>query len=176
MWFVRPAETNLMDQVEQLVREVDRGDNRASLHRSQRQRCTVQSPGEVVTIADEEAERLLTRRLGELLPGTPVVGEEGSSLDPSAIGTSGQTSRLAGRSPRRNCQLRGRQPGLGCHGGPRRERRHVGIVDLAAGRSSHVHGGGGSRSDSQRNPAPTDMADTSGARDAGCSVDPLSRP
>ena len=40
------------------------------------------SPGELVTIADEEAERQITRRLRELTPGVPVVGEEATALDP----------------------------------------------------------------------------------------------
>jgi fructose-1,6-bisphosphatase/inositol monophosphatase family enzyme len=35
------------------------------------------APKELVTTADTESERLLVRRLGELLPGVPVVGEEG---------------------------------------------------------------------------------------------------
>lgn len=36
------------------------------------------APKELVTSADVESERVLVRRLGELLPGVPVVGEEGS--------------------------------------------------------------------------------------------------
>jgi fructose-1,6-bisphosphatase/inositol monophosphatase family enzyme len=41
------------------------------------------SPGELVTVADEEAEQELTRRLHALSPGVPVVGEEATSADPS---------------------------------------------------------------------------------------------
>ncbi|WP_354645115.1 inositol monophosphatase family protein [Kitasatospora camelliae] len=40
------------------------------------------APGEVVTVADREAERIIARRLRELLP-VPVVGEEAVSADPS---------------------------------------------------------------------------------------------
>ncbi|WP_280672509.1 MULTISPECIES: inositol monophosphatase family protein [unclassified Kitasatospora] len=40
------------------------------------------SPGDVVTIADREAEVLISRRLRELLP-VPVVGEEAVAADPS---------------------------------------------------------------------------------------------
>ncbi|MEU1505839.1 inositol monophosphatase [Kitasatospora sp. NPDC005748] len=40
------------------------------------------APGEVVTIADREAEVIIERRLRELLP-VPVVGEEAVSADPS---------------------------------------------------------------------------------------------
>jgi len=43
------------------------------------------SPGEVVTIADQEGERLLTRRLRDVLPGVPVVGEEACAADPSLL-------------------------------------------------------------------------------------------
>lgn len=39
------------------------------------------APDELVTVADTEAERLLVRRLGELLPGVPVVAEEASAAD-----------------------------------------------------------------------------------------------
>lgn len=38
-------------------------------------------PGEVVTVVDELAEVALARRLGGLLPGVPVVGEEACSRD-----------------------------------------------------------------------------------------------
>jgi len=40
------------------------------------------APGEVVTIADREAEVIITRRLRELLP-VPVVGEEAVAADPA---------------------------------------------------------------------------------------------
>lgn len=40
------------------------------------------SPGELVTVADEEAEKQITRRLRELTPGVAVVGEEAAALDP----------------------------------------------------------------------------------------------
>lgn len=47
------------------------------------------APGEIVTVADREAEVIITRRLQELLP-VPVVGEEAVAADPSlarALGT-----------------------------------------------------------------------------------------
>lgn len=43
------------------------------------------APGEMVTVADEEAEAGLVRRLGALLPGAPVVGEESSDRDPRLL-------------------------------------------------------------------------------------------
>lgn len=43
------------------------------------------APGEVVTVADEEAEAVLARRLSALLPGAPVVGEEACARDPRLL-------------------------------------------------------------------------------------------
>jgi len=47
------------------------------------------SPGELVTIADREAEASLTAGLAPLLPGSRVIGEEACSIDPRLIGTLG---------------------------------------------------------------------------------------
>ena len=50
------------------------------------------SAGELVTVADEAAERMLTARLRKLTPEIPVVGEEACAVDPTL------TSALAGES------------------------------------------------------------------------------
>lgn len=50
-------------------------------------------PTDLVTIADEEAEALLTERLSALLPGSTVVGEEAAAADPGVL------DRLAGPGP-----------------------------------------------------------------------------
>lgn len=42
-------------------------------------------PGELVTEADTEAERVMTRRLRELIPGSAVVGEEAVAADPALL-------------------------------------------------------------------------------------------
>lgn len=42
-------------------------------------------PGDLVTIADEAAERALSRRLTDLLPGSLVVGEEACAADPTVL-------------------------------------------------------------------------------------------
>lgn len=42
-------------------------------------------PGDLVTVADEAAERVLTARLTDLLPGSVVVGEEACAADPSVL-------------------------------------------------------------------------------------------
>ncbi len=44
------------------------------------------SPGEVVTVADLEAEARLTSRLGDLLAGVPIVGEEACAVTPALAG------------------------------------------------------------------------------------------
>ncbi|MEM7123646.1 MAG: inositol monophosphatase [Pseudomonadota bacterium] len=43
------------------------------------------APGDMVTVADEAAEATLSRRLGELLPGALVVGEEAVAADPAVL-------------------------------------------------------------------------------------------
>lgn len=43
------------------------------------------NPGDIVTIADEEAEQALARELSALLPGAAIVGEEGASRDPDSM-------------------------------------------------------------------------------------------
>lgn len=54
---------------------------------------TKTSPRDFVTIADEEAERLLTQALTRLLPGSLVVGEESVAADKSVL------ERLEGDAP-----------------------------------------------------------------------------
>lgn len=46
---------------------------------------TEKSPGEVVTIADREAEALISARLNDMLPGVPVVGEEAVDANPALL-------------------------------------------------------------------------------------------
>jgi fructose-1,6-bisphosphatase/inositol monophosphatase family enzyme len=43
------------------------------------------TPGEVVTVADREAERIISPRLTALLPGSRVVGEEATAETPSLV-------------------------------------------------------------------------------------------
>ncbi len=45
------------------------------------------SSGEPVTVADEESERCLTERLGELLPGACFIGEEAAERNPQLLNT-----------------------------------------------------------------------------------------
>lgn len=46
---------------------------------------TEKAPGEIVTIADREAETFITSRLHALVPGVPVVGEEAVAENPSLL-------------------------------------------------------------------------------------------
>ena len=48
------------------------------------------SPGELVTIADREAEAILTAGLAPLLPGSRVIGEEACSADPGLLDALGE--------------------------------------------------------------------------------------
>jgi len=48
------------------------------------------SPGELVTIADREAEAILTAGLAPLLPGSRVIGEEACAIDPRLIDSLGE--------------------------------------------------------------------------------------
>lgn len=43
------------------------------------------SPGDLVTVADRESERLLTAKLGELLPAAAILGEEATAADPEVM-------------------------------------------------------------------------------------------
>src|SRR5215470_17897885 len=42
-------------------------------------------PGDLVTVADEAVERRLAPELGQMLPGSVVLGEEAAAADPSRI-------------------------------------------------------------------------------------------
>jgi fructose-1,6-bisphosphatase/inositol monophosphatase family enzyme len=76
---------DLIDQVTTLVREVAqtivlprwRHLSDAEIHQK--------SPGDLVTIADQESEVALTAGLTALLPGSQVVGEEAVAADPSVL-------------------------------------------------------------------------------------------
>lgn len=46
---------------------------------------TKSSPDDLVTVADTEAEEIITAGLRRIRPGTPVIGEEGVAADPSLL-------------------------------------------------------------------------------------------
>lgn len=48
------------------------------------------SPGELVTVADKESERVLTMRLKDILPGSTVIGEELAEAHPEVVDNVGK--------------------------------------------------------------------------------------
>ena len=47
-------------------------------------------PGDIVTVADEAAERRIAAGLARILPGVPVVGEEGVAAEPGLLARIGE--------------------------------------------------------------------------------------
>lgn len=76
----RPAD--LIDRVAAVLREVAEEAITPRWRALAEADVRAKSPGELVTVADEESERLLTARLTALYPGVPVVGEEATAADP----------------------------------------------------------------------------------------------
>ncbi|HET9093155.1 MAG TPA: inositol monophosphatase family protein [Acidimicrobiales bacterium] len=81
----RPV-ADLVARVEEAVREVSSSllEPRAGVLAADEVRA--KSPGEIVTVADLEAEAELGSRLAALWPGTPVVGEEACARAPCLLG------------------------------------------------------------------------------------------
>jgi len=79
------ARQELIEQVCDLLREVAAEVVMPRFRKLAESEVRVKSPGEEVTIADEEAERLLTLRLPALLPGSRVIGEEAVSAQPELL-------------------------------------------------------------------------------------------
>ncbi|MFI7540096.1 inositol monophosphatase family protein [Actinoplanes sp. NPDC049599] len=85
---------DLIDEVTALVREVAqtivlprwRNLSGAEIHQK--------SPGDLVTIADQESERALAAGLTALLPGSQVVGEEAVAADPGVLGRVGDAGAV----------------------------------------------------------------------------------
>ncbi|GIF12195.1 inositol monophosphatase family protein [Actinoplanes teichomyceticus] len=72
----------MLDQVSALIREVAQTVVLPRFQRLRADEVHQKSPGDMVTIADQESERALTRGLTALLPGSVVVGEEAVAADP----------------------------------------------------------------------------------------------
>jgi fructose-1,6-bisphosphatase/inositol monophosphatase family enzyme len=82
---VSPVSGKILDDVATIMREVSAEVIEPRWRCLQEGEITSKSPGELVTVADEEAEALLAARLGALLPRTPVVGEEACSAEPGLL-------------------------------------------------------------------------------------------
>ena len=75
----------MLDQVAELVREVAATIVLPRFRHLAADEIQQKSPGDLVTVADQESERALTRGLTALLPGSIVVGEEGVAADPRVL-------------------------------------------------------------------------------------------
>lgn len=73
------------DKVVAAIREAAEEDILPRFQRLERHEISEKNPGEVVTIADIEAEQRLTRLLSDIVPGSVVVGEEAVSKDPDTL-------------------------------------------------------------------------------------------
>ncbi|MGK5680686.1 inositol monophosphatase family protein [Actinoplanes sp. URMC 104] len=75
----------MLDQVAELIREVAATIVLPRWRHLATDEIDQKAPGDLVTIADKESERALTRGLTALLPGSAVVGEESVAADPSVL-------------------------------------------------------------------------------------------
>lgn len=82
-----------LEDVASIIRRVAEEQILPRFHRLAAHEIREKSPGNLVTIADTEAERALTSALANLLPGSLVVGEESVAEDPAVL------DRLAADQP-----------------------------------------------------------------------------
>jgi fructose-1,6-bisphosphatase/inositol monophosphatase family enzyme len=75
----------VLDHVAELIREVAATIVLPRFRHLNEGDVEVKSPGDLVTIADQESERALTAGLTRLLPGSQVVGEEAVAADPDVL-------------------------------------------------------------------------------------------
>lgn len=73
-----------IDTVTTILREAAQESILPRFRTLERDEVTEKAPGEIVTVADREAESTITRRLRELMD-VPVVGEEAASADPKLL-------------------------------------------------------------------------------------------
>src|SRR5260370_37137972 len=74
-----------IDKVAGFIREAAAAEILPRFERLEAADIQEKGPGDLVTIADTEAERVLTRRFKDLLPGVIVVGEEATAADPAGL-------------------------------------------------------------------------------------------
>lgn len=150
---------DLVDQVTLLVREVAQTVVLPRWRHLSAAEIQQKSPGDLVTIADQEAERALTAGLTALLPGSQVVGEEAVAADPGVLGRVGDGGAIwivdpvdgtnnfaAGRTPFAVmvALLRDGEPAAGW------------ILDVVADRMTVAEAGSGAYADGLRLKARTD--------------------
>lgn len=74
-----------LDEVAALIAEVAATEIQPRFRKLAAHEQREKSPGDIVTIADEQAEAALTPRLLELVPGSIVIGEEAAAKDPELV-------------------------------------------------------------------------------------------
>ncbi len=74
-----------IDRVSSLIREVAMAEVLPRFQKLTAGDISEKKPGQLVTTADIESERVLTAELGTLLPGSIVVGEEGVAAEPGRL-------------------------------------------------------------------------------------------
>lgn len=82
--------SSMMDDVTTLMRDAADIAILPRFQKLQARQIEEKTPGEVVTIADREAEEIMASRLLELLPGSRVVGEEAVAAEPSLLDQLGE--------------------------------------------------------------------------------------
>jgi len=75
----------LIQKVATIMREVADAAIMPRFRRLMNEDIRTKSPGEEVTVADVEAEQLLSQRLAGLLPGSIVIGEEAAARQPDLV-------------------------------------------------------------------------------------------
>ena len=75
----------MLDEVAELIREVAAAEVLPRFRRLSEDEIDEKAPGDLVTVADRESERALTRGLTAILPGSAVVGEEAVAADPGRL-------------------------------------------------------------------------------------------
>ena len=79
-----------IDRVSSLIREVAKAEILPRFQKLTAGDISEKKPGQLVTTADLESERLLTLQFADLLPGSVVVGEEGVAAEPARLGLVGE--------------------------------------------------------------------------------------
>lgn len=73
------------DRIQKIIRETAETKILPRFERLAAHDIQEKAPGDLVTIADQEAERVLSQRLSEILPGSVAIGEEGVAADPETL-------------------------------------------------------------------------------------------
>lgn len=75
-----------IDRVSSLIRDVALAEILPRFQKLTAGDISEKKPGQLVTTADLESERILTMQLSDLLPGSVVMGEEGVAAEPERLG------------------------------------------------------------------------------------------